>query len=72
MTKIGCRRHQFLECVKWKIGRGNRIHFWDDVWIEEGSLKNLFPRKYVIAQRKNMMVKCCFTRRKVWVDGICS
>ena len=39
------------EGVKWKIGCGSRVNFWEDRWREEGlSLMEKYPRLYHISQ----------------------
>ena len=29
--------------VVFKVGNGNKIRFWEDVWVGENSLQALFP-----------------------------
>lgn len=38
--KISVGSGKFLECVRWKLGRGSKIRFWLDEWIEGGSFKD--------------------------------
>lgn len=50
-------RYKMQDCVQWRLGRGNRIHFWLDEEVIDGRLKNQFPRIYAIAQSKNMFIE---------------
>nr|GFA30265.1 RNA-directed DNA polymerase, eukaryota [Tanacetum cinerariifolium] len=34
--------------VKKKLGNGNETSFWDDIWIADSLLKQLFPRLYML------------------------
>lgn len=54
--KIRMERQHFQECIKWKMGRGNKILFWMDEWIGSWCLKDQFLSIFVIAQSKNMVV----------------
>jgi len=36
----------FEESVIWRVGSGNRIKFWEDVWIANRPLKEVYPRLY--------------------------
>lgn len=47
----------FKACNQWKIGRGDKIKFWKDEWIEGGCLMSHFPRIFEISQSRNMVVK---------------
>ncbi|EOY30246.1 Uncharacterized protein TCM_037520 [Theobroma cacao] len=47
------------------IGNGKCIIFWDDVWVEETSLKELYLRMYAFAKNKKRMVR----EFKEWVNG---
>lgn len=33
----------FNECVEWKVGRGDRIFIWHDIWNGHDSLVHVFP-----------------------------
>lgn len=49
--------HRFQECIHWRLGRGNIIRFWEDEWIDGGSLMRQFLRIFAIAQSKNMVIE---------------
>lgn len=36
---------------------GNKINLWDDVWTDEGCLKERFPRICALTLNKNMIVE---------------
>jgi len=41
----------------WKMGRGDQILFWEDVWAEDGiPLKDQFPDLYRISSQRNHIV----------------
>lgn len=50
-------RHKMQKCIRWRLGRGNKIHFWLNEWVVGGTLKRQFPRIYAIAQSKNMFIE---------------
>ncbi|XP_068479070.1 uncharacterized protein [Phaseolus vulgaris] len=39
----------FHNQVAWKVGSGEQISFWDDVWMDNKKLKQLFPRLHTIS-----------------------
>uniref|UniRef100_A0A2N9GHU0 Uncharacterized protein n=1 Tax=Fagus sylvatica TaxID=28930 RepID=A0A2N9GHU0_FAGSY len=41
---------KFSRFLKFDVGDGFRIHFWDDVWCMDGTLKDAFPDLYRIAR----------------------
>jgi len=42
----------FNNNIKWKVGSGSKVLFWEDDWKEEGmSLKEKYPRLYQISQQ---------------------
>ena len=47
---------------KWKLGNGNKISFWDDIWVGDSSLKTQFWDVYEICQQQHCAVS------EVW-DG---
>ncbi|RCV38391.1 hypothetical protein SETIT_8G138400v2 [Setaria italica] len=50
--------------VKWKIGNGKSIRFWEDHWFENNSLAIQFWELYTIADQKNL----CVADGKRWVN----
>lgn len=58
--KIGESRDKFLQCINREVGRGDRLSFWKDNWMEGRSLKYQFPLIYSIAQSKDSIICNCF------------
>lgn len=54
--KILMQWPQFKENLRWKAGRGNKIRFWKDAWIDNVALLNRFPRIYSIVQAQNIVL----------------
>jgi len=46
ITSGGQRDNWFSRNIKWSVGKGNRIKFWEDIWIGEKLLKEKYPRLY--------------------------
>ena len=42
--------------VRWKIGNGNSVRFWEDQWFGNSSLSVQFWELYVLAEQKNMTI----------------
>ncbi|XP_068474698.1 uncharacterized protein [Phaseolus vulgaris] len=47
----------FQEAVGWKVGRGDKARFWEDVWIGNVNLKTLFPRLYSVSLNQGQKVE---------------
>ncbi|KAJ0483299.1 putative RNA-directed DNA polymerase [Helianthus annuus] len=45
-----------------KVGRGDKIMFWIDNWLEGGPLRYQFPNLYDLAQNRLVLVSECYTR----------
>jgi len=43
--------------MSWGIGCGDRIKFWEDVWIGNTNLKSEFPRLYSISCNQTQTVE---------------
>lgn len=43
--------------LKRKIGIGNKIRFWEDVWYGPNSFKDIFPRLYMVSNDKNSEIQ---------------
>ncbi|CAL5390961.1 unnamed protein product [Camellia sinensis] len=64
MVHANPRLHNFfVENVERKIGDGNRVKFWDDIWRGSLSLKSQFPRLYQLSVDKEITVKLQITCR---------
>ena len=51
---LGTELHSTMtrEGFRMIIGNGSFIDFWEDPWVKDGSLKNLYPRIFALAQQK--------------------
>jgi len=38
------------------VGDGTRIHFWNDKWIGDNTLKSLYPKLYVYSVDKEACI----------------
>ncbi|XP_020265598.1 uncharacterized protein LOC109841134 [Asparagus officinalis] len=47
----------FLHNVKWSIGSGDNVRFWEDKWIGYNTLASIFPESYRLALSSNVSVK---------------
>ncbi|GJW62892.1 hypothetical protein Tco_0112227, partial [Tanacetum coccineum] len=45
-----------LDCMHVKLGNGEKIAFWEDIWVEDNALKNLYPRMYALETCKSVTV----------------
>lgn len=45
------------DCFAWKLGNGETVYFWEDVWTEGGPIMAHFPGLYRIAKLKHITVK---------------
>lgn len=63
MEEDTCGRDKFPECIKWRIRYGERIGFWEDMWIEGEVLKDIFPHIFVIFRDKDISGKKAYRDR---------
>jgi len=47
----------FQKEVWWKVGCGDKVRFWEDVWIGNSSLKNMFPRLFTLSLNQRQKVE---------------
>jgi len=47
----------FQEELRWKLGRGDKIIFWEDVWVGNTSLKTCFQRLYTLTANQEQKVE---------------
>ena len=43
----------FHQLVSFKVGNGNKVRFWEDVWVGENSLKAMFPSLFRLSTLKS-------------------
>jgi len=56
----------FHKEIKWKIGVGDKIRFWEDSWVNNNSLKSIYPRLYALSVDQGLKVKEVGS----WVDSV--
>ncbi|KAL9681628.1 hypothetical protein QQ045_013414 [Rhodiola kirilowii] len=56
----------FREGLKLRLGRGNEIKFWDDVWAGVSSFKDQYPRLHILAENPQAVVG----EMGVWENGV--
>jgi len=47
----------FQQQLGWKLGRGDKIRFWEDVWVGNNNLKTLFPILFSISLNQEQRVE---------------
>ena len=57
VCKEGSGEGWFQKEVHWKIGRGDKVRFWEDVWIDDTSLKSMFQRLYSLSVNQEQKVE---------------
>lgn len=50
------QQNWFDSRVRWELGDGNGVRFWEDRWARSESLKQLFPRMFLISNCKECLV----------------
>ena len=49
--------NRFNDSLSWRVGRGNRILFWEDCWIGGRSLREEYPKIYVNSMQKDLRLE---------------
>jgi len=49
----------FDSCCEWRVGDGNDVLFWKDVWVGNEDLKSKFPRLFSLCINKESSVESC-------------
>jgi len=44
---------KIVKHLRLKLGSGEKIKFWEDPWLEEGILKELFPQIFAVSSQQN-------------------
>jgi hypothetical protein len=47
---------KFSKFVRFEVGVGSKVSFWNDVWCRDSPLKLPYPNLFHIAQRKDAWV----------------
>ena len=53
---------EFHQMVVFKVGNGNKIRFWEDVWVGENSLQALFPSLFRLSSLKSRPISEFFVQ----------
>ncbi|XP_020271446.1 uncharacterized protein LOC109846609 [Asparagus officinalis] len=51
------KKDAFLHNIKWIIGSGEDIRFWEDKWVNFNSLASIFPESYKLAFSANASIR---------------
>ncbi|GKV47438.1 hypothetical protein SLEP1_g54342 [Rubroshorea leprosula] len=69
VISIGLRssslKKMLVNGFKWEVGDGSRVRFWREVWIGEKPLRELCPRLFELAVKKDGLV----SEMGVWEEG---
>ncbi|GKV09265.1 hypothetical protein SLEP1_g20790 [Rubroshorea leprosula] len=61
IMSLGSRSERLLKMLirgfKWEVGDGSCVDFWSDKWVGDKSLKELYPRLFVLAIRTEGILK---------------
>jgi len=55
----------FMDAVRKRLGKGESISFWKDIWVGTSTFQDLFPRLFLISSQKGVMVN----EVGEWVNG---
>ena len=48
LKKLSTKGIDLLSLIIKKVGNGEETYFWDDVWLGESPLRQLYPRLYLL------------------------
>ena len=57
VCKEGGGEGWFRKEVGWALGKGDKVNFWEDVWIGNQPLKNVYPRLFSISLNQGQRVE---------------
>jgi len=52
----GQQENWFDNCIQWKVRVGDKIKFWKDMWVEDESLDQPFPKLYMLSTIKGKTI----------------
>lgn len=53
--------NKVLEYIRWDVGNGNRIRFWQDAQVGKTSLLSRFPNIFAFAKDKHILLRDAFS-----------
>ena len=56
MCKEGGGQGWFQEEFSWELGCGDKVKFWEEVWVDSNDLKSMFPRLYSLSLNQGQTV----------------
>ena len=56
----------FEDCLKWEVGNGKTISFWEDRWVGNVTLKSKFLRLYSLIVDKDISLNLC----EDWINSV--
>ncbi|XP_050217406.1 uncharacterized protein LOC126668243 [Mercurialis annua] len=56
----------FLSNIKFKVNNGLSISFWSDRWVDNGIMKDLFPRPFNLSRQKEASISTIFNSEWSW------
>lgn len=54
--KIFMDKNKFHTCIRWRVGRGDKNRFWQDLWLKRRALRDQFPQAFAIARHKYITI----------------
>jgi len=57
VCKEGGGEGWFQNELRWKLGRGDKIRFWEDVWVGESTIKAKFQRLFTLSMNQGRKVE---------------
>jgi len=56
VCKEGGGKGWFQEELSWKLGCGDKVKFWEEVWVGSSDIKSLFPRLFSLSLNQGQTV----------------
>ena len=50
-------KEEFLRWGRFRVGDGHATRFWDDTWILDRQLKDIYSNHFNIVRKRNVLVK---------------
>jgi hypothetical protein len=54
-------KDSFLNLGYFQLGNGHNVRFWEDRWLGNSTLKELYPTLFVITRKKHISVISVFS-----------
>ncbi|XP_072077829.1 uncharacterized protein [Arachis hypogaea] len=52
-------RNMMISGLSMEVKNGRNTHFWEDAWLQDGSLKDYFPRLFSISNQQGSVIGDC-------------